>query len=267
MRTFLLLVLIVANGCASHCSCGTSRLVSVLEQTDADIEPIASTLSALDEAIRVTTDNLSNAETTAYKAARVRIVDGNAQVLHNFDQGPMENTGRQLDVAIQGNGYFCVTLPTSSGDRIGYTRIGALLQNMEGDLVVALGDGYRLHPPINLPPGVTDVTISLRGEVSFKRSGSTVPQLAGVIHVSQFVNQEGLQRWSDVVYQATDQSGMALESNPDEDGAGKTLQGFLEGSNVDRVKEQVRLNYLTRWREDLMDVAKRISPRSLFAPR
>ena len=230
----------------------------------------ATGLRALSTRIDVVANNLANAETNAFKRSRTNFEDlmylalkepgapnsvgdptpageyvgmgvkiSNTQL--DMEQGPMENSGRQLDVAVQGNGFLRVKLPAGIGDGFGYTRNGALIQNADGDLVVAIGDGYRLDPPVNIPSGVADVTIGLDGNITYKRSGSTTPQSAGKMQVFQFVNPNGLDQLGGSIYQATDGSGQAVQSNPGEDGAGKTLQGFLEGSNVDPVKELVTL--------------------------
>lgn len=267
MKRFHVLVLMLIAGCASHSTLTNSPTADdVLRRADEDTDQIASTLSAIDQAIAITAKNISNAETIGYKRLRTHVTNGHVELLREFEQGAMENTGRQLDIAIQGNGFFCIELPSAYKDRRGYIRNGALIQNADGDLMVAIDDGYRILPLINIPNGVTDVSIGLDGTINYKRSGSTVLTTAGRFQLVQFVNLNGLVETRTGVFEATDQSGMPVMCNPGEDGAGKTLQGFLEGSNVDRVKEQVRLTYLTRWKEDLIDVAKRISPSSLLLP-
>src|SRR6476469_8308093 len=145
-------------------------------------------LRALSTRIDVVANNLANAETTAFKRSRVNFEDlmyvqlkppgvtnaagdltpagiyvglgtriSNTQV--DTEQGSLENTGRPLDVAIEGNGFFKVKILDSVGDGFGYTRNGAFFVNDKGEMVLGLGDGYRLQPAITIPPGVTDISI------------------------------------------------------------------------------------------------------------
>lgn len=230
----------------------------------------ATGLRALSTRIDVVANNLANAETNAFKRSRVNFEDlmylavrepgapnavgdpspaglyiglgvkvSNTQL--DTEQGPMESTGRPLDAAIQGNGFFRVRIQDGVGDGFGYTRNGAFFTNSDGDIVLGLGDGYRLDPPINLPPGATDVSIGQDGNVTYKTAGNASPQNAGQMQLFQFVNPQGLDQLGGSIYQTTDASGEAVQSNPGQDGAGLILQGFLEGSNVDPVKELVTL--------------------------
>jgi flagellar basal-body rod protein FlgG len=230
----------------------------------------ATGLRALSTRIDVVANNLANAETTAFKRSRVNFEDlmynmlkqpgtttaagdlspagifvglgvriSNTQL--DLEQGSMENTGRQLDVAISGNGFFRVRVMDSIGDGTAYTRNGNFFVNNEGDLVLGLGDGYRLIPPITVPQGTTDVSISQEGVVEVSVAGQNQKQVVGNLRLFQFINPQGLRLLGQSLYTETDASGAALESNPGEDGAGQTLQGFLEASNVDPVKELVTL--------------------------
>ena len=113
--------------------------------------------------------------------------------------------------------------------------------NDKGEMVLGMGDGYRLQPPITIPPGVTDITIGEDGSVSYVKPGTTAKSVAGQITISQFVNPQGLQLLGGSIYIKTDASGNAIDANPGVNGAGKTLQNFLEASNVDPVKELVTL--------------------------
>jgi flagellar basal-body rod protein FlgG len=230
----------------------------------------ATGLRALSTRIDVIANNLANAETGAFKRQRVNFEDlmyltvkqpgatnaagdkspagiyvglgtkiSNTQL--DMEEGPLENSGGPLDVAISGPGFFKVKLLDSIGDGIGYTRNGAFFVNDKNELVLGIGDGYRLIPPITIPAGATDISISQNGIISYKRPGTTQNTVAGQLKVSQFVNPQGLSLLGGSIYQATDVSGPPIDSNPGEDGAGKTLQGYLEGSNVDPVKELVTL--------------------------
>jgi flagellar basal-body rod protein FlgG len=230
----------------------------------------ATGLRALSTRIDVVANNLANAETTAFKRSRVNFEDlmyltlkqpgatnaagdlspagifvglgtkiSNTQL--DTEQGPMESTNRPLDVAISGNGFFKVKILSSVGDGLGYTRNGAFFVNDQGEMVLGLGDGYRLVPPIQIPPGVTEISISENGTVNYVQPGTTTKKVAGQLKLSNFPNPQGLSLLGGSIYIRTDASGAPVEANPGEDGAGKTLQGFLEGSNVDPVKELVTL--------------------------
>jgi flagellar basal-body rod protein FlgG len=230
----------------------------------------ATGLRALSTRIDVIANNLANAETTAFKRSRTSFEDlmyvtlkqpgaqnssgdvtptgifvGLGTKLSNTtidtEQGSMENTGGPLDVAIAGNGFFMVKTIDSIGNGVGYTRAGNLIQNKDGDLVLNIGDGYRLVPPINIPPGSTDITIGQDGTVTYKRPGQINSTNAGQMQIAKFVNPQGLKLLGGSIYTETEASGPPIESDPGVDGAGQILQGYLEGSNVDPVKELVTL--------------------------
>jgi flagellar basal-body rod protein FlgG len=230
----------------------------------------ATGLRALSTSIDVTANNLANAETTAFKRSRTNFEDLMYLVLKqpgatnsegdktpagifvglgvkisntaiDVSQGPLENTGGPLDVAIQGPGFFKVKIIDTVGDGIGYTRNGAFFVNDKGELVLGIGDGYKLIPPITIPPGSTNVGISLNGLVTYIKPGQTTRTTAGQLKINQFINPQGLELQGGSIYTRTEASGDPIESNPGEDGAGQTLQGYLEESNVDPVKELVTL--------------------------
>src|SRR4051794_11340233 len=230
----------------------------------------ASGLRALSTRIDVVANNLANAETTAFKRSRVNFEDlfylqlkqpgatnstgeaspagihvgvgvkvANTQL--DLEQGSLEDTSRPLDVGIQGEGFFKVKVLPSIGDGFAYTRNGNFFQNNQGELVLGVGDGYKLDPPIKLPNDALEITISQNGIVEYKQPGSTTPKQAGQLQLSQFVNPQGLKLLGGGLYVATEASGPAIDSKVGEDGSGVTLQGFLEASNVDPVKELVTL--------------------------
>lgn len=230
----------------------------------------ATGLRALSTRIDVVANNLANAETTAFKRSRCNFEDlfylqlkqpgtsnaagepspagiyvglgtkiSNTQL--DLEQGSLEDTRRDLDVGIQGDGFFKVKVLDGIGNGFAYTRNGNFFTNNEGDLVLGIGDGYKLEPPITLPPDAMDINISQSGIVEYKQPGSTDNKQAGQIKLSQFINPQGLQLLGGGLYIETEASGTPVESNPGEDGAGITLKGFLEASNVDPVKELVTL--------------------------
>src|SRR5436190_186888 len=172
----------------------------------------ATGLRALSTRIDVVANNLANAETTAFKRSRVNFEDlmyltlkqpgttnaagevspagifvglgtriSNKQL--DLEQGSLENTGRQLDVGVQGNGFFRVKILDSIGDGTAYTRNGNFFVNNQGELVLGMGDGYKLIPPLTIPSGVTDISISEDGNVEVLRSGQNTPVNVGQLPV------------------------------------------------------------------------------------
>ena len=104
-----------------------------------------------------------------------------------------------------------------------------------------MSDGYKLVPPINIPQGASDVTISSDGRVDVLKPGSQNKTNVGQLKLWQFINPQGLQLQGGSIYTATESSGDAVQNIPGEGGTGQVLQGFLEASNVDPVKELVTL--------------------------
>jgi flagellar basal-body rod protein FlgG len=158
----------------------------------------------------------------------------------DLEQGSLENTSRPLDVGIEGNGFFKVKILDALGG-FGYTRNGNFFVNNEGDLVLGMGDGYKLQPPIQIPQGATDISISESGMVEVRQAGQDRTTQVGQLEITQFINPQGLRLLGGSIYVKTEASGEPVESNPGEEGAGVILQGYLEGSNVDPVKELVTL--------------------------
>ena len=236
----------------------------------AALNSAATGLRALSTRIDVIANNLANAETTAFKSSRMNFEDlmyqtlkqpgaqnaagdldpagiqvglgvkiSNTQLL--LDQGSLDTTGRSLDVAIQGNGFFRVKVDPSLGDGYAYSRNGDFFKNDQGDITLGMGDGYKLDPPINVPTNASDVSISNTGIVQVTVPGQIAKQTIGQINLYQFVNPQGLNNLGGALYQQTDASGAPIESKPNEQGAGHLQSGFLEASNVDPVKELVTL--------------------------
>ena len=98
-----------------------------------------------------------------------------------------------------------------------------------------------MTPEIRLAALCDHALVGQDGKVSYKKNGSTNSTIAGQITISQFINPQGLQLLGGSIYIKTDASGNPIENNPGENGAGITVQNFLEGSNVDPVKELVTL--------------------------
>jgi flagellar basal body rod protein FlgG len=233
----------------------TTRAAATLAVADTKMAPLTNALNAIDQAFGVCAKNLANAETTAYKRVEAISEPGGAPNFRaNFEQGPLQNTGRELDLGIQGRGFFKVRIMDSADSVFAYTRNGNFFVNHEGFLVLGMGDGYKLAPAITVPAGATDVSISADGKVAVIRAGSTAPAQIGQIEIVQFANPSALELLGGSLYRQTDASGQPTTSKPTEYGAGQVVQGFLECSNVDPTKEHMRLLFLQHWRATIMQV-------------
>jgi flagellar basal-body rod protein FlgG len=151
-------------------------------------------------------------------------------------QGPLSNTGNKLDLAINGPGWFQVTAP--SGETL-FTRAGAFNVDAAGQVVTA--DGYPLQPAISVPDGATDIHINQTGQVFAHISGEADMTEVGQITLANFTNAAGLNALGGNLFQATEASGPASAGQPGSLSFGTVAQGYLEGSNVDPVKEITEL--------------------------
>ena len=152
-------------------------------------------------------------------------------------QGDLSATGNPLDLAIQGNGFFQVTLPT--GDTA-YTRSGEFHMDAQGNVVTA--DGNPLTPGITIPSSVTSVTVGSDGTVSVTQPGQQAAQQVGSIQLALFPNPGGLNSIGSNLFLSTTASGDPIAGTPGgSDGLGSIQQGFLEQSNVDVVEEFVQM--------------------------
>ncbi|MBD8551036.1 MULTISPECIES: flagellar basal-body rod protein FlgG [Sphingomonas] len=148
------------------------------------------------------------------------------------EQGAPNQTGNRYDIAIQGRGYFQVTLPSG---QIGFTRDGSFQLSEQGELVTA--DGFRVEPAIVIPPEAVDVAISKTGEVQVKLANDPALQTVGQIQLATFVNEAGLEAQGGNLFLETASSGQPTVASPGQPGFGDTLQGFVEASNVNPVSE------------------------------
>ena len=147
-------------------------------------------------------------------------------------QGAASPTGGDLDLAIEGRGFFEVTLP--SGDS-SYTRDGKFYRDAEG--LVVNSDGYELADAITIPSDARRITISLDGEVTAFFDNGVAGQNIGTISLTVFSNPKGLEALGGNLYRETASSGAPIVSEPGTEGVGTMRQGYLEGSGVDVVKE------------------------------
>lgn len=155
-----------------------------------------------------------------------------AAVTKIFTQGDLIQTENELDVAIEGQGFLQVELP--SGDTA-YTRAGALQRDSEGR--VTNSEGFPILPGITIPDGANQITISQTGIVSAIIGTDTTSTELGTFELATFTNNAGLTALGQNLFQETAASGTPNVGAPGADGFGTLLQTFLEGSNVNIVEE------------------------------
>jgi flagellar basal-body rod protein FlgG len=153
-----------------------------------------------------------------------------------FQQGTIIQTGNQLDVAIEGNGFLVIQ---QSDGTPAYTRNGAL--RLDGDGRVVNSEGFPVEPPITIPPDATNVSIASNGMVSVTMPGQTTPSDVGQIQLANFVNPAGLQAMGHNLLVPTKASGEPQLGEAGTEGRGTLLQGATEQSNVDIVEEMIGL--------------------------
>jgi flagellar basal-body rod protein FlgG len=154
-----------------------------------------------------------------------------------FTQGNLMQTGNPLDVAIQGDGFFQVTMPDGT---TAYTRDGSFKRDANGAIVTA--DGYFVQPQITIPQNAQQLSVGEDGTVTAMVPGSNLPQQLGQIQVARFVNPAGLSPvGGHNLYTQTAASGAPIVTQPGLNGAGSLQAGYLENSNVQVVQEIVNM--------------------------
>ena len=148
------------------------------------------------------------------------------------EQGSMLSTSNRFDLAIEGKGWFQITLP--NGDTA-FTRAGSFQIGPTGTIVTP--QGYTVQPGITVPTDATEITINSSGEVLATVAGSATPSNVGQLSLVTFANQAGLQALGDNLLKETAASGSPTTGTPGSAGVGTILQGFLETSNVNMVSE------------------------------
>lgn len=154
----------------------------------------------------------------------------------NFSQGSLQQTTNSLDIAIQGHGFFQVTMPDGT---TGYTRDGSFQVDQNGQMVT--NNGMVLQPGITIPSNAQSVTIGQDGTVSITVAGQTAVQTQGQLQLATFVNPAGLEPRGQNLYAETAASGSPVAGAPGADGMGTLRQGFVETSNVNVVEELVAM--------------------------
>jgi len=215
--------------------------------------------------IDVISNNLANVSTSGFKKSRAEFQDllyetlrpagtpssQNTQVpagiqlghgtrastvMKIFTQGNLENTKNELDLAIEGDGFFEIMLPNGE---TAFSRDGAFKLDSEGRIVNA--DGFALQPEISIPTDAMSVTVGMDGTVSVLQAGETLPSEIGTIELARFVNPSGLISMGKNLFMTSAASGDAMTGTAGQDGLGTIAQGFVEMSNVSVVDEMVSM--------------------------
>ncbi|HET8870952.1 MAG TPA: flagellar basal-body rod protein FlgG [Aquabacterium sp.] len=153
-----------------------------------------------------------------------------------FTQGNLQSTNNNLDVAINGNGFFQIQMPDGT---TGYTRDGSFKLDNQGQIVT--NNGYLVQPGITVPANATNLTIGNDGTVTALLPGQTTPQNLGQIQLANFINPAGLDPRGQNLFMETAASGTPQTSAPGTNSAGTLSQGFVETSNVNVVEELVTM--------------------------
>ncbi len=159
-----------------------------------------------------------------------------SSVLKLFSQGDLENTKNELDLAIEGDGFFQIALPNGE---TAFTRDGGFKLDSNGRIVNA--DGFSLEPEITVPTDAISISVGMDGTVSVLQAGDSTPTEVGTIELARFINPSGLISMGKNLYITTEASGDELTGTAGEDGLGTIAQGFLEMSNVSVVDEMVSM--------------------------
>jgi flagellar basal-body rod protein FlgG len=225
----------------------------------------ATGMQAQETNLDVISNNLANVNTTGFKKSRADFQDlmyqyvvepgaptsqttmnptgiqvglgvKTTSVQKMFTQGDLSSTGNQLDVAIEGDGFFQVTRPDGT---FAYTRSGSFRLDQNGQLVTP--DGFTLAPGIIVPPDAQGITIGQDGTVSVKQPGNVVPTQLGQLIGVRFPNNGGLRALGQGLYEDTQASGLPITGIFSQVGFGRLNQGFLESSNVSVVEQVVSM--------------------------
>ncbi len=220
-------------------------------------------LDAQAERMRIIANNLANVNTTAFQRDRAEFATlayqtitaagarsaGDNQYATGLNlgtgvrltgtgritsPGSINTTGNNLDLAIEGEGYFQIQRPDGS---TGYSRAGNFHLSSEGKMVTS--DGMPVMPDITIPEGAQSITIGQDGTVSVTVAGQSEAQEVGKLELARFVNPAGLQALGNNLYAETSASGTAQTGPANAEGRGAIRQGALEASNVNVVQELV----------------------------
>ena len=225
----------------------------------------ASGMNAQQSNIDNVAHNLANVNTTGFKKSRIEFEDLVYQEMRvagsaasatteapvgleiglgtravasarNFAAGNLRATGAPLDVAIEGEGFFKVSLPNGT---TGYTRAGTFHLDAQGLVVTA--EGYAIEPQLTVPSNATSISISKDGMVSATVAGQSAAQALGTLEIAPFSNPAGLRPLGGNLFTPTTASGEPESGAPGTDARGTLTQGFVEDSNVSVVEEMVNM--------------------------
>ncbi len=154
----------------------------------------------------------------------------------SFAQGTVQQTANQLDVAVQGSGFFQVTMPDGTTQ---YTRDGSFQIDNQGRLVTS--NGLPVANGVTIPANAKNITIASNGTVTASLPGTTTPQTIGTIALASFINPAGLEPQGQNLFAESPASGQPATGTPGANGLGVLSQGFLEASNVNVVQELITM--------------------------
>ncbi|MET0225019.1 MAG: flagellar basal-body rod protein FlgG [Dokdonella sp.] len=222
-------------------------------------------LDAQQKRMAVTSNNLSNVNTTGFKRSRAAFEDliyqndrqpgaqssqatqvpagtmigTGVRVVGTeklFTQGELVQTNNPLDMAVQGRGFLQVTMPDGT---VAYTRDGSLHLNSDGQIVT--NSGYPLEPALTVPANAQSLTVGADGTVSVQVPGQAAPAQIGTLQIADFINPAGLEARGENLLVETAASGAPQTGTPGLNGLGTLAQGSLESSNVNVVEELVNM--------------------------
>ncbi len=154
----------------------------------------------------------------------------------SFSQGSLQQTSNKLDVAVQGNGFFQISMPDGTTN---YTRDGSFQVDATGQLVTSTG--LPVAPGVTVPANATSINIGGNGTVTAQIPGAVAPQDIGTIALVSFINPAGLDPKGQNLFAESPASGEPNEGAPGTNGLGSLMQGFVETSNVNVVQELVTM--------------------------
>lgn len=223
----------------------------------------ASGMEAQQLNLNVIANNLANANTTGFKRSKIEFQDllyqkprtagadsGNGNILPTgtelgngtkvvataklFTQGQLKQTGNELDVAIEGEGFFKVQKVDGTE---AYTRDGQLKLDSQGRLVTSDGLTFPGLPSLS---GARNIGVSRSGFLTYDNAEG-VTQKPEQLKLYRFANPSGMRSIGGNLYEETAASGAPLDVIWDGKGATTVVQGFLESSNVNIVEEMVNM--------------------------